>query len=503
MNYLKFQLNDCSSFKRKLKGKDLKIIYLILFPILSAFLLTLSSPGYDIWFLSFISFIPILVSLEDRNYFFLKISLFSISYYFYNLLWLNSSVSHFGNAPLVVGLMVVLGMAIYMTFYLLLFFYSYVKTKNTLIQGLIFVIIEIIRGKIFTGFPWLNLGLNLYSADFFTNFYSIFGEYGVSFFIIIVNLAIFQIVIKKNYKNFYILCSLPILLIIINVLEKDHFKDQNINISIVQHGLRQEEKWLPEKREEIVEDILNLTFDAVTKESNLIVLPESLFPFFVQNDNVTFDTLKFLSEYKDILIGNIRYDEELNFYNSAFFFSNREVSFYDKIHLVPFGEYFPLKILTAPISRYFFGDAKDFTKGEKYKIFYTRDGIKLLPLICYESSFYSLIRKGVNKYDPDILVVISNDSWFGNTIGRMQHLAIDIVRAKEFHKPLIRATQSGISACIDEKGKILKKLGNDEKGIMNCNIKLTYKKSLFSKYGYLWFALFSAVVVAFTRRKHR
>lgn len=482
----------------------MKTIYLILFPLFSAFLLTLSSPGYDLWFLSFISFIPLLISIKDKKYFFLKVSLFSISYYFYNLIWLNSSVSHFGNAPLIVGLTVVFGMAVYMTFYLLLFFYLYLKTENILFQGLIFVIIEIIRGKIFTGFPWLNLGLNLYNADIFTNFYSIFGEYGVSFFIILVNLSIFQTIIMKKYKNLYLLGLLFILVITTNFFEKDAQSGKNIKVSIVQHGLKQEEKWLPEKKDEIVSDILNLTVESLTRDSELVVLPESLFPFFIQNDNDTFNTLLTFSHYKDILFGNVRYDMESNFYNSAFFFSNGKIYFYDKIHLVPFGEYFPLKTLTGFISRYFFGDAKDFSKGSELKIFYTRSGAKLLPLICYESGFYNLIQKGVHKFNPDLFVVITNDSWFGGNLGRMQHLAIDIVRAKEFYRPMVRATQSGISACIDEKGEIFKMLKIDEKGIIDCNFKLTAKRSLFSKYSYLWLAIFSVVsLVVLVRKRYR
>lgn len=476
---------------------------LIFLPFLSAIMLTLASPGLDLWILSFISFIPIFFSLEKKKYFFTKTLTFSITYYFLNLSWINSSVSHFGGAPLIVGILAILGLSFYMSIYLILYLYLHLKTDKIFISALVFVVIEILRSKIFTGFPWLNLGLLPYKSAFFTNIYSIFGEYGVSLIIILVNLSLYRSLSQKNTRKLIPAGIIILLILVSNIIKPEIKYNKSLHLSVIQPAYKQEEKWLPVKREEIKNLVISMIEIASESKSDLILLPESVFPFFIQADNATYNYITKTSLKKDILLGNIRYDEKLNYYNSAFFFSKGNYQYYDKIHLVPFGEYFPLKIITAPISRYFFGDAKDFTKGEKYKIFYTRDGIKLLPLICYESSFYSLIRKGVNKYDPDILVVISNDSWFGNTIGRMQHLAIDIVRAKEFHKPLIRATQSGISACIDEKGKILKKLGNDEKGIMNCNIKLTYKKSLFSKYGYLWFALFSAVVVAFTRRKHR
>jgi len=474
---------------------------LIFLPFLSAIMLTLASPGLDLWILSFISFIPIFFSLEEKKYFFAKTLTFSITYYFLNLSWINSSVSHFGGAPLIVGILAILGLSFYMSIYLILYLYLHLKTDKIFISALVFVVIEILRSKIFTGFPWLNLGLLPYKSAFFTNIYSIFGEYGVSLIIILVNLSLYRSLSQKNTRKLIPAGIIILLILVSNIIKPEIKYNKSLHLSVIQPAYKQEEKWLPVKREEIKNLVISMIEIASESKSDLILLPESVFPFFIQADNATFNYITKTSLKKDILLGNIRYDEKLNYYNSAFFFSKGNYQYYDKIHLVPFGEYFPLKIITAPISRYFFGDAKDFSSGTTHKIF-TSNGIKILPLICYESAFYNIIFNVFKDNSPDIIAILSNDSWFGDTLGRNQHLAIDMVRAKEFMRPVIRATQSGISTYINEKGQIINKLGNNKQGIMVAKVNIdSTKRSLFSKYGYLWLGIFALISLIFSVKR--
>jgi apolipoprotein N-acyltransferase len=475
----------------------------IFLPILSAVLLILSSPGFDMWYLGFFGLLPLLFSLEDKKYYFLKVALFSLPYYYFSLFWINSSVSHFGGAPIFIGLLAVFGMALYMSAYIFIFFYLYKKTAKIVTISAVFVIIEMLRGKLFTGFAWLNLGLIPYKADIFTNIYSIFGEYGVSFIIVLFNLSLFKFIRTKKYKN--IMPALFVLLLVVtsSFFIKNSEYSKIVKLSIIQPGYRQEDKWLPEKRDEIRQTVISLTKQALKNDSSIIVLPESVFPFFIQADNNTFNTINKFSYEKDILLGNIRYNDNLDYFNSAFLFSRGNFEYYDKIHLVPFGEYFPVKLITAPISKYFFGDAKDFSSGKSLKIFNSK-GVKILPLICYESAFYEILFDAFKNDSPEIIAVLSNDSWFGNTTGRAQHLAIDIVRAKEFSRPVVRATQSGISACISEDGKIKGKIDNNIEGILTCDIKIiNTRKSIFSQYGYLWFGIVSLFILIMNIKKFK
>ena len=460
-----------------------------LLPILSAIIGVLASPGNGGGYLSLILFVPLFWALKDGHRLYIKTFLFAIPYYFYNLIWVNSSVSHYGNAPIFIGLLCVLGISLYMSIYLLIYVKIQLHVHNIFSLATFFTLLEMLRGVIFTGFPWLNLGSLLYEYDYSTVIYKNLGEYGATFIIMLTNLGLYRVISGKRYAlGFFSILPL-IITFTIGGSGGSVSKEGKVKVSVIQPKYSQEEKWLPEKMEDIKAEVLNITKIALSTDSDMIVLSESVFPFFIQNDNATFNYFLNNSREKSIILGNIRYDKNLWHYNSAFFFENENYDYYDKIRLVPFGEYFPLKFITRPISRYFFGDAEDFKKGVRPKIFHTNKGVKIFPVICYESAFYGLFRD-VFKYEiPNMIVVLSNDSWFGGKIGRMQHLAIDIVRAKEFSKPMIRSTQSGISACLSESGHIIASMNMNETGIMNCSVEINGETTRFAKYGYLWFYL--------------
>lgn len=455
-------------------------------PLLGAVIGWISSPGNGLGFFAFLIFVPLLFAIKDGKRVYLKTLLFSVPYYFYNFIWINTSVSRYGNAPLIVGLICVLGMSVYMSLYLVIFVRFSRNTNNIWILAGIFTGLEMLRGTLFTGFPWLNVGSLIYEYDWSTIIYKNLGEYGATFLLMLCNISIFQAVSQRRCR-----CAFPFILVMIlvsaGILIKDEKSDgSQIKVSIVQPSYSQEEKWLPEKKEEIKADVINKTGEALATDSDIIFLSESVFPFFIQNDNASFNYFLESSKLKTIVFGNVRYDYDYRYYNSAFFFENGHFDYYDKIRLVPFGEYFPLKIITRPISRYFFGDADDFKMGKQSKIFETKNGIKILPVICYESAFFHLFENAFKLKIPDIIAVLSNDSWFGGKIGRMQHLALDAVRAKEFSKPVVRATQSGISACISGDGTVIKSMGIGETGVLNCSLTTDSEITTFARYGYTW-----------------
>ncbi len=172
-----------------------------------------------------------------------------------------------------------------------------------------------------------------------------------------------------------------------------------------------------------------------------------------------------------VIAGGIRYydeDEKRIFHNSVFMFDRDTVSIYDKLHLVPFGEYFPFKSLFKPIEYYFFKGADDFTPGKEATLF-VKDKFSAAPMLCYESMYSNLVRNQA-VLGADLLTVVTNDSWFGKTKGPYQHLATDVLRAVEFRKPVVRAAQSGISACIKPDGTITNSLPSEVKGYLDCEV---------------------------------
>ncbi|KAA0259545.1 apolipoprotein N-acyltransferase [Deferribacter autotrophicus] len=463
----------------------------IVFPILSAILLIFSTPGYDFYPFAFIAFVPVLFTISKSNKIFLPSILFGTLFYVFTLKWIIITISDFGNAPKIVGLLILVAFSIYLSLYYYLFFLCFKKKFNIILLASIFVILEIVKGYLFTGFPWLNLGLTQYNNHLFKNIYSVIGENGVSFLIILFNLALFNLFFKKKYLPvIFTILFLVCLIFVGNFGVKDFKKSSEINVAVIQPAYDQKEKWNPFKKDDLINDVLDLLNQIKIEDVEIVVMPESVFPTFCNNEKELIDYLANSLHDKSLIFGCLRYEGEVKkkYYNSVFFINRNELFIYDKIHLVPFGEYFPLKSLLKPIEYYFFQGAEDFSHGNEFVVF--NDGnIKYATPLCYESAYTFLIRKFL-KRGANVLVFLTNDSWFGYSNGRKQHLAIDIVRSYEFYKPVIRGTQSGISACINPINNDIKLLPVGEKGILECKISLISGSTIFNKITYWWLLIF-------------
>ena len=160
---------------------------------------------------------------------------------------------------------------------------------------------------------------------------------------------------------------------------------------------------------------------------------------------------------------------------------NKTEQFYDKRHLVPFGEYTPLKSLLEPLAQTLAIPMSNLSPGSLKQTIFTYKDIKLIPIICYESAYSSLI--DINNGDYSIIVNLSNDSWFGNSFAPHQHLQITQVRAIEFQRNLIRSANTGISAIINKQGIIMKKLDYNTSGVIESHIFAITGSTPFSRFG--------------------
>jgi apolipoprotein N-acyltransferase len=442
-------------------------------------------------FLSLISFIPLIFVLKNGQ---IKSSLagfiYGFIYYLLNLNWIVNAVNFYGNVPSFIGYMVFVFFISYLSIYFAIFGYICKKKDDIILLSFVFVGLEIAKSYLFTGFPWLNLGLTQYSQSIPLQWASVVGEFGISFFIIIINFLFYHST-KKNKKH--IIASILTLILFYGggYTLKNIYKNNmvsNLNIDIVQTNYKQRYKWRPDKKNELIKKVVKLFDKSILSKSQLTVLPEAAFPTFIEEEKSLFAYLRDLSKIKPILVGSLRYEGKNKYFNSAYFINNGDFYVYDKRHLVPFGEYFPLGNLLKPISYYFFGTADDFKKGKEQKVFKINNDIKISPLICYESAYSDLVPYSHGKIS-DIIILLTNDSWFGKTKGKEQHLALSVLRAVEYRRSFVRAAQSGISACIDSNGKIIKKIPEGE-GILNCNIQIHSEKATFyAKYQYFWILL--------------
>ncbi|WP_083200194.1 apolipoprotein N-acyltransferase [Thermodesulfovibrio sp. N1] len=217
---------------------------------------------------------------------------------------------------------------------------------------------------------------------------------------------------------------------------------------------------------------------------NLLSGLKQQIPFiFEKNRYLTEDLIKFVKEQNVyLLFGSIMERQKDKYTNSAILIDpNGTVAYYyDKIHLVPFGEYVPLRKILFFIDKLTVGIG-DYQPGSSYNVAITPFG-KFATLICYEIIFPGQVRKFYNK-GGNFIVNITNDGWFGNTAGPYQHFSIAVFRAIENRKPLIRSANSGISGFIDSSGRIINKTNLFERKYFVSDIQINNKISFYTKYG--------------------
>ena len=207
--------------------------------------------------------------------------------------------------------------------------------------------------------------------------------------------------------------------------------------------------------------------------SDLLVFAENDYPYQISNlKELDFITSR-LNKDQSIVIGGTKKDN-LKFYNTFFLIERDTIQDFDKIILVPFGEFLPFRIFLHFIDKIV--GSNDFSPGNKTRFIKTSNNLKMIPIICYEIIFFNNL---LNKYNEnsDILINITNDSWFGDFSGPYQHFYLTRMRATEFNKTLIRVSGNGISAVINNKGKVLDYIPLNKKGIKRFKIPI-YLNSL-------------------------
>jgi apolipoprotein N-acyltransferase len=474
--------------------------------VCSALLLTLASPGYGLWFLAYIALVPMLMAVRLSRLGFLTGWFFGFAYYLANIYWIITAVSVLGEAPLAAGIVSFVVFSAFLGLFWGVFGWLYGRKKEAaLLCAGIIVALEVAKSTMLTGFPMLNLAHTQYSFPAAIQTAEITGEFGISFIIAYVNTAFAALIADKNRRQ----AMLAFLVLGASftygyMLSDREYAGEPLRARIIQPAYPQAEKWMPEKKYDIMAVVNQMVRETDAENFDLLVLPETVYPAFMDDSFAGYHMLDLFGEKLPVMAGGIRRisGDSGNIYkNSILLFDRGEVQLYDKLHLVPFGEYFPFKTFFKPINYYFFNDAEDYTPGDAPVVF-ARDKFTAAPMICYESMYSSLVRTQV-MMGADVLTLVTNDSWFGDSKGPYQHLAADVLRAVEFRKPVIRAAQSGISACIAPTGEIISELGLGIKGTVDCRLTTHKGLTVFATGGYGWLALLLIASWFASRKKVR
>ena len=435
----------------------------------------------------------VLISYSTKKSSFLLGWWFGFGYFIAGLYWISFAllvdINSFGWLIPVAVLLMPAITAIYIGFIGLL---TKILSKNKyqLLVNFIclWVLFEIIRVNILTGSPWLLLGYSLCFWDAMLQSASVFGIYGLSFIVLCVVCTPYLLL--DHYKKLDSVFITIALLIFTTNFGFGYFRLQNSTselsnsmIRIVQANISQNLKW------DYNERLNNLIKHAnLTKQNNdkidYVIWPESAisFPMSLQNRLRISDIIP---KNSFLLVGGIRVNNEINpteIWNSMFLINStgQIIDFYDKIHLVPFGEYVPLKKF-IPITKVTQG-AIDFSPGSSLKTIKVSKNLpSFAPLICYEAYFPEDVV--LKEQLPDFIVNFTNDAWYGNTSGPYQHLYMTKLRAIEQGIPIARAANTGISAIIDPYGRILKMLPLNKEGIIDLQLPKALKTTtIYSKY---------------------
>ena len=487
-------------------------MFLIFLGIVSS----LSLPPFNFFILNFITFSLFFFFLfkksnehNSKKLFFLYGWLFGFGFFAISLYWISISLTFDENFKFLIPFTLFLIPSFLAIFYgLISYFFILFKPKNIInsffIFSLIFGIIEFIRGTILTGFPWNLIIYSLSKQLEILSITSIIGTYGLNLLCISLFTSPVIILLSKTKKDLAVGIAFIILFIIFflfGLSYKDSFKGSakkkyDYKIRVIGSNISLDKYNLKKNSTLIIEDLIKIS-DSNIDEKTIFIWPEAIIPDIYQDE---------LNEYKSLfnedfnenhlfIIGTksqLKINGSKEYFNSLSIYDNslNLLNSYNKINLVPFGEFLPLEnILKSFGLRSLTNNYQSFSKGNERKIIEIKESnfsLKILPLICYEIIYSGKLFKNP---DFDLIINISEDGWFGQSIGPKQHFDHSILRAIESGKYVLRSSNNGVAGIINPIGIIEQKINHGQSGYIDLKEIRKIQPTIFSKYGNKVFVL--------------
>jgi apolipoprotein N-acyltransferase len=492
-------LNKFEYFKRDLPSERRVIA-----AALSGVLIALSFPKFGRGFVAWFALVPLFYALNGET----PLKAFKSGFvagiiaHTAILYWISYVVVQYGHLPLYVGIIVMLLLSAYLSLYTASFAAGVVfltERGNRLlwVAPLLWTVLEFIRSRVLTGFPWENLAYSQYLNKYVVQIADITGIYGISFLIVLVNLTIFEAlktgITNRRATRETMITFFVVLLVIsygyFRVSEMDRLLVQapSTDAALIQGNIDQSSKWDPLYQNKTIDIYESLSDAAALRKGGIIIWPETAVPFFFEDPGPLQQKVIGVSRRTgcSLLVGSPRYEKVgagIFYRNSAYLIQpNGTVSgCYDKVHLVPYGEYVPLKNLFPFIDKLVTGIG-DFRPGKGF-IPLVNGERHLGVLICYEGIFPEHAR-AYKQSGADLLINITNDAWFGRSSAPYQHLSMIVFRAVENRVYLARAANTGISAFVDPLGSIDSQSGLFTKTFLKGKVKYVDKNTFYTAYG--------------------
>lgn len=503
-------------FRLSISKKD------ILLCVLTAVLVVIAFPNIEWATTIWVSLVPFLVALEKKSpkeafWMGLGVGYLITLGAFY---WIAFTLHEFGEFPWIVAILFYLIFASVCNIQFAVFAYLYRKLPIPLSPliyiPILFTAVEYLVPQLF---HW-QMGACLYKKLWLIQFAELTGVYGATFLVVLVNSCIYELIrwIKKDLEHFptAAVTVTTVCLVVSGFYSLIKLRDYNdlmkqspaVSAALVQTNIGNLDKRAASLGyAEAVEYARSVNEKLVLeaakhKDIDLIILPETSVPgYFTPDRQMNREIMFNLSSRANvpILFGGYNksiHPDETRIYNSIFLISNffQVVGSYDKIKLLMFGEYLPFSSV-FPFLKRLAPAAGDFSPGNRHEIFTLTKELKLIPLICFEGIFPNFVRQ-FSKLGGRCLVVISNDSWFGNTACPYQHLMLHVWRTIENRTPMLRAANTGISAVVDLTGKIQSQAGIGKEAVLVDKVSIIDHQTFYSAYGdvFMMLVLLSLVV---------
>ena len=493
-------------------------------------LTSLSLPPYNFFLINFLTFSIFFIflfkkqnNIYQKKIFFYYGWLFGFSYFSTNIYWITISLTFDENFRFLIPIAQILIPAFLALFYGIVTFLFYViKLKKILssffLFTLLFGLVEFLRGNVLTGFPW-NLIIYSFSESLnFISLISVIGTYSLNLLAITLFVAPAILIIRKSKIEiivFIIIFFIPIITYIYSSFYKQNFLKKEIKknlqiIRIIGSNISLDRFYENNQSKSILEELIKLSSPEKNKKI-LFLWPEGIISDIYQDE---------LDIYKDIISKNFDKNHLVGLgitsrsfvgskyenFNSFIIFDNNLniIENYKKINLVPFGEFLPLEDFFNKLGlKAITNDFGSYEKGNYRNIIQTSEEfgeIKFLPLICYEIIYSGKLTKDLNF---DYILNISEDGWFGESIGPKQHFVHSIFRAIESGKYVVRSSNNGMAAIINPLGEIEKKIDYGKDGFIDFEESRVVDTTIFSVYGnkifFLIILLYIFLVFSFNR----
>lgn len=428
--------------------------------------------------------------------------------------WVYISISEHGNTSVPLAILLtalfVAGLALFHA----IAFWGWGKlAKESLVRRLllfpaIWILGDWVRSWLLTGFPWLYLG-NAHVDGPLGGFAPLVGVHGVTFWITVTSVAIYSawwLVLNKRTANAVIVAVLALIPWVtgptLSKIEWTSVSDEAVTFASMQGNIPQQIKWDPDFLRDQIVVYLGLTEEQW--DTDLILWPETAIPIPQdQAGKIIEHIAEELGDNSTLITGIPWYGfsnriEDFTFHNSIMAIGNGE-GMYHKQKLVPFGEYVPLQQWLRGLIGFFDLPMSSFSRGPADQPPLIANGRRIMPFICYEVAYPDFVAR--NARGTDLLLTISNDGWFGDSIGPLQHLQIARMRALETGRYMLRGTNNGVTAIIDHKGQLAETIPQFERAVLTGEVYVASGSTPYMQTGSWPVLTLALILIVFVRER--